>query len=286
MDRSPRVIDFVCSCLNKNALCCLFLLCFVLISSRIAFSSQEEMIKFVEKFSVQQKERKQALKKMAGAPLNEEGQKLLTHLLDETGSLEVVLSSTSYLAHIETQVATAYEAYPAYLAAMPTTELEAKTLFEFKDFLSEKVTTKEILLCMNFYFKLRKLFVNEPDIIADNNHDKLTVYLLKHFSMPLMKGYSKEELVSKSTHLMQLSTVPTTLAAQSGLVFQEAWSERLETHGSREGLLRCAITTPEEFALTRSFFENTEALEKWILIPSKSSESKKADDKKKGEKSQ
>ena len=276
MGRSPRVINFVCSCLNKNALCCLFLLCFVLISCGTAVFSlsqeeMEELTKFTEKLTVQYKEREQALKKMGGAPLNEDGQKLLTHLLDEAGSLEEVLSSTPYLAHIETQVATAYEAYPAYLAAMPTTELEAKTLFEFKDFLSEKVTTKEILLCMNFYFKLRKLLVNEPDI----SKEKLTEYGLEHFDMPLTKGYSKEEVNSKFLYIMQLSTVTTVLAAQSGLVFQEAWSERLETHGSREGLLRCAIATPEEFALMRSFFENTEALEKWILIPSKSSESKK-----------
>ena len=48
-------------------------------------------------------------------------------------------------------------------------------------------------------------------------------------------------------------------------VFQNAFRERLEEYGSREGLLRCAIGFPDEFALMRSFFEDTIALEKWIL---------------------
>ena len=45
--------------------------------------------------------------------------------------------------------------------------------------------------------------------------------------------------------------------------------ERLEKHGSQEGLLRCAIATPAEFALVRSFFEDTAAFEKWIQAPLK-----------------
>ena len=37
-------------------------------------------------------------------------------------------------------------------------------------------------------------------------------------------------------------------------VFQEVWRERLETHGEQEGLLLCAVASPGEFALMRSFF--------------------------------
>ena len=65
-----------------------------------------------------------------------------------------------------------------------------------------------------------------------------------------------------------------------------AWHQRLETQGSRAGLLECAIATPVEFALVWSFFENPEALEKWILEPLKPPETKKANDKKKKGKSQ
>ena len=50
-------------------------------------------------------------------------------------------------------------------------------------------------------------------------------------------------------------------------VFQDAFRERLQKFGSREGLLRCAIGFPDQFALMRSFFEDTAALEKWILEP-------------------
>ena len=61
-------------------------------------------------------------------------------------------------------------------------------------------------------------------------------------------------------------------------VFHDAWHKHLEKYGSSEGLLRCAIATPAEFALTRSFFEDTAAFEKWIQAPlktEKASEAKK-----------
>ena len=48
-------------------------------------------------------------------------------------------------------------------------------------------------------------------------------------------------------------------------IFQEVWRERLETHGEQEGLLRCAIAAPGEFALMRSFFADMTAFQEWIV---------------------
>ena len=57
-------------------------------------------------------------------------------------------------------------------------------------------------------------------------------------------------------------------------LFQNIFRERLEKFGSREGLLRCAIGFPDEFALMYSFFKDSTALEKWILAPPSLSEEK------------
>ena len=64
------------------------------------------------------------------------------------------------------------------------------------------------------------------------------------------------------------------MADDDAEVFQNAFRERLEEYGSQEGLLRCAIGFPDEFALMRSFFEDTVALEKWILEPPSPSKEK------------
>lgn len=69
--------------------------------------------------------------------------------------------------------------------------------------------------------------------------------------------------------IIQITAVPNAMAVMDRDVFHKNWLEHLEVYGSREGLLRCAIATPDEFALMRSFFDNTAALEKWILGPTK-----------------
>jgi len=285
MGQNTRIIATRCRVLKSNSLCFLLLLCIVLFSCGPEGASEEEMAKFMEHFAVQHKQRKQELTKLASAPLSKEGQKLLTQLLDEEGSLDVILSSKPYLAYLEQQVGTAYEDFADYVAAMPTSKRKSTTLFGLKTILPSKATAKEIQHCLNFYFKLRELFTKEPDII-DKNIEKLTKYQLEHFNEPLMAQYSKEELLSKFPHIMQLGMVPTVLAGMETQVFHEAWHKRLETHGLHEGLLRCAIVTPDEFALVRAFVENTEALEKWILEPLKPSKSKKKAEKSKREESQ
>lgn len=74
--------------------------------------------------------------------------------------------------------------------------------------------------------------------------------------------------------MREISMTVYLMADDDTAVFQNAFREHLEKYGSREGLLRCAIGFPDEFALMHSFFEDTAAFEKWILEPPSPSEDK------------
>ena len=287
MERNTQVIAMHRRYLKGNqALCCLLLLCFLLLSCGLGVAEvPPDIAKFMEGFEVKRKKRKQELKKLAEAPLTAKQQKAVSHLLDQDGSLDAVLSSELYLAYLKEQTGKEYGDFPTYVAAMPTPKRKSTTLFVLKDILSPKTTIQEMNLCLDFYFKLRKLFTDEPDIMS-NDMEKLTEFQLKHFNEPLMGHYSKEEILSNFGKIMQLSMVPVVMAGMESQVFHDAWRDRLEQHGSREGLLRCAIATPAEFALVCSFVKDTKALEKWILTPLKLPKTKKNPEKRRGDEAQ
>ena len=265
------------------SLWCLLFCWFALLSCEPGLASEEEIAKFMEKFAVYKQKQKESVTKLASIPLSEDGQKLLVQLLNEKGSLEAILSSQLYLDYLKTEVGAAYEDFPTYFAEMPTPELKSKTRLAFKEILPPKATPQEIQHCVNFYFKVRKLFSEEPDIL-NKNPGKFAAFHLEHFSDPIMKDYTKEELLSKFAQIMQLGMVPPVIANQETQVYHDAWHQRLKTHGAHEGLLRCAITTPDQFALIRSFFEEPGALEKWILEPLKPAEPKQNPQNKKADK--
>lgn len=284
MERNPRITSTVHGHMKGPFIFLLCLLCFGQISCQPGFADENGTTEFVENLMTRHGEREKTLKKLAESPLTEEGQKLLIQLLDIEGSIDVVLSSEPYLAYLKTQTGKAYKDFPMYLAAMPTSKRKATTLFVLKDTLPPKATTEEIQLCLDFYFQIRRLFANEPDIVF--NQKKLMEFQKKHLNDPLMELYPKEELFSQLPKIIQIGTIPSLIAAMETQVFHDAWQKRLEKFGSREGLLRCAIASPEEFALVRSFVENIDSLEKWILEPLKPQKTKKSDGKKIGEKSQ
>ena len=72
------------------------------------------------------------------------------------------------------------------------------------------------------------------------------------------------EIPGLSTQIVQIG-MSSMFMTEDNNVFQEVWRERLETHGEQEGLLRCAIASPGEFALMRSFFTDMTALQTWIF---------------------
>ena len=268
MRRNNRWIATIRRSLRKNSLCYLFLLLPVLaLFSSCAVKHTFEMAGFMKGMVAQLKEREAFLTESAEKPLTERQEKLLTQLLEEKAGLDVVLSSQPYLAYLEGQIGTAHEDYSTYLTAVPTTEQKSTTLFAIKEILPPEATDEQIQICMDFYFELRELIVNEPDITSDS--EEMEAFMKIHLIDPLMDTYSSKMSTSDAIEVMKMGAVPSGMAPLDTEVFRKIWLEQLEVYGSREGLLRCAISTPDEFALIRSFFEDTTALETWIRLPPK-----------------
>ena len=226
-----------------------------------------EMMKGMEDAMVQHKKRKKALAESVREPLTETQEKLLSQLLQQTGTLDEILSSAPYLAYLKTEVGEAYKDFPAYIAAMPTPKQKTEMLFALKKMLPPKTKAEALSISTDYYFKFRSLSVKEPDILAETN--TLIQFQTKHLMQPLMAIYPATELFAHMSELTQIATVTNLEGLMHTEVFQEVWHEHSEKYGSSEGLLRSAITTPAEFALVRSFFEDTAAFEKWIQEPLK-----------------
>jgi hypothetical protein len=216
--------------------------------------------------AAQLKEREQFLIESAERPLAKSQEKLLTQLLQEEGKLDLVLSSQAYLTYIEEQIGGVYEDYSAYLDAVPTAEQKSTILFVFKEICPSGTTDEQVQICTDFYFKFRKRIANEPDITSDSK--KMQEFATKHLIDPLMDTYSSKMPLSEMFTMMQVTTVPSAMAPMDTDAFRNIWLKYLKIYGPREGLLRCAITTPDEFALVRSFFKDAATLEEWIIAPS------------------
>lgn len=221
-----------------------------------------EMMKGMEDVMADHEKRKKALAELVKKPLTETQQKLLRQLSKNTGALGDILSSEPYLAYLKSETGKAYKDFSDYIAAMPTPKRKTKVLFSLKEVLPPNTKAKALSICTDYYFKLRSLLVEEPDILGKTN--ALVAFQTKNLMEPLMGIYPAAELFSHISELTQMSMVSTLTAQTDTEVFHDAWRERLEKHGSSEGLLRCAIATPAEFALARSFFEDITAFEKWI----------------------
>ncbi len=235
-----------------------------------------EITKNVEDGMAHYEKRKKALEKLVRKPLTETQGKLLRQLLQDTGTLDAILSSAPYLAYLKTEVGKEYKDFSAYVKAMPTPKQQTEVLFSLKKMLSSKTKAEALSICTDYYFKFRVLLVKEPNTLDDLN--ALIAFQTKHLMEPLMAIYPVTELAAQMSKLTQMAMVPSLEAQLSTEVFHDVWREWLKKYGSSEGLLRCAIATPAEFALTRSFFEDTAAFEKWIqapLKPEKESDEKK-----------
>lgn len=255
-----KEIPILCS-----LLCCLLLTTFFGCGAIRGIKSTAEMATFMKDMTAQLKEREAFLIASAEKPLTESQEKLLIQLLQEEKSLDVVLSNQLYLTYLEKQVGAAHKDYPTYLAVVPTTEQKSATVFVLKEICPPEATTEHIQISTDFYFKFCELIVNEPDITSDS--EEMKVFIKTHSIEPLMDTYSSEMSFSEMMTIMKISTAPTAMAAMDTDVFHKIWFEQLEVYGSREGLLRCAISTPDEFALIRSFFKDAAAFEKWIRLP-------------------
>ena len=266
MQRNNRWIATIRRGLRKNSLCYLFLLLpMSALFSSCAVKHTFEMAGFMKGLFAQLEERKVLLIEAAEKPLTESQEKLLTQLLKKKESVDTLLSSRVYLTYLEEQVGVSHKDYPAYLAAVPTTEQRSTTLFALKEILPPEATDEQIRICMDFYFEFHELIVKEPDITADS--EEMDAFIKIHLIDPLMDTYPSKMSTPDAIEVMKMAAVPSGMAPMDTDVFRKIWLENLQVYGSEEGLLRCAISTPDEFALIRSFFEDAAALETWIRLP-------------------
>ena len=264
------------------------------------FFQQFDRKKWIEAYGQVHKRRvsrKQPLEKLAQQPLATNQQRLLTQLLNNNASLEQVLSSEPYLAYLEERYGQAYQDFVDYAAAMPTPNQKIAIRSALKPVLSPitdlsmlppATKAEQLQICVDSYFGAREWLLTKDGIppIIDVMEEFQTMHELNtfrntYFIPPMVEMYRDTllnidnswtdsqtwGLYRSQLDMRETSTIVYLMADDDTKVFQNAFRERLEKYGSQEGLLRCAIGFPDEFALMRSFFEDTAALEKWILEP-------------------
>ena len=270
------------------------------------FSQQFDREKVIESYrqvGKYQEHRKQSLEKLAQQPLTADQQQLLTQLLKNDRSLGQVLSSEPYLAYLKTRYGQAYKDFAAYVAAIPTPRQKIAIRSSLKSALSPitdvstlpaKTKAEQLQICVNSYFEAREWLPTKDSTlpIIDGIEEfrwfqEFSTFFGTYFIPPMVEMYRDTllgidhswtdshtyGLYRNQSEMYAMGEAVYFMANSDTAVYQDGFRERLEKFGSQEGLLRCAIGFPDEFALMRSFFEDTAALEKWILeIPSLSQE--------------
>ena len=230
-----------------------------------------DMFQEMQQIGAQHAEYKRALRQFANEPLSAEQEKLLSQLLEDGGEtsepqsaadLEVILSTEPYLTYMKRQQAEDYTDFLAYVAAMPTFAHKNVVLDRLKNFLGTEVEPAEQEIWIDYYYIIRDWSKTGKD--AANNGKEFKEILQKHLVDPLMnQGSGTAELPTKIVKMGIIST----FIIEENEVFHHAWRRRLLNYGTQEGYLRCAIATPTEFALMRSFFEDAAAFESWMTEP-------------------
>ncbi len=212
-----------------------------------------------------------SLRQDASKSLTEEQEQLLSQLLEGANDttdpqnpddLEDILSAEPYLAYLKMHDGQDYADYPAYVAAMPTENHRSLVQARLGQFLDAEIKTEEQEIWVNCYYTMREWSKTGNDQL--NNRKEFGEILDEHLTQPLMDLHSgKEGFSTKFVMMGMVSAIMTT----ENEVFHNAWHARSQTHGQQEGYLRSAIATPAEFALMRSFFEDTTTFVNWITEP-------------------
>ena len=227
------------------------------------------MFNEMEQIAEQHAQHIHALRGAAREPLTEAQEVLLSQLLkviegtdtsEGPNALEGVLSSEPYLAYLKELEGEGYADYPAYIAAMPTASMKTAALSRVKTTLGADKGDEELAVWMNYYFKVREWGTTVEDPLS--NTDELQALQEKHLIEPLME--SDAEISGLHTKIVQIG-MSSIFMIEDNNVFKESWRDRLDADGEQEGLLRCAIASPGEFGLMRSFFADMMAFQEWIL---------------------
>ena len=228
-----------------------------------------KMLDEIEQITEQHAQHRRALRMSAREPLTEEQGHLLSHLLEtvgETGTsqnpndLERILSSEPYLAYIKTQEGDDYEDFLGYVTAMPTDNMKTIARARIKSTLGTDKGDAELDVWADYYFIVRAWGTTVED--PRDNLTELNELHQTHLIAPLMESNSEVDGLHIQIVQIGMSSI---FMTEDNNVFKEAWREHLEIHGEQKGLLRCAIATPSEFALMRSFFPDMTTFQEWIL---------------------
>lgn len=228
-----------------------------------------KMFDEMEQITEQHAQHIHALEEAAREPLTEPQEELLFQLLGITDGMDTfqgpndldgVLSSEPYLAYLKEREGEDYKDYAAYIAAMPTPTMKTAARSRVQTTLGADKGDAELGIWTNYYFKLREWGTTVEDPLS--NADELQELQEQHLIEPLME--SDLEISGMHTKIVQIG-MSSIFMIEDNNVFKEAWRERLEADGEREGLLRCAIASPGEFGLMRSFFADMNAFQEWIL---------------------
>ena len=228
-----------------------------------------QMMEEMDQIHAQQAQHQRELKASASEPLTEDQETLLSQLLEAAAEtdplqspndLETVLSSEPYLTYVNTREGQDYENFLAYVDAMPTEYMRTLALSRIKATLGADKDDEELQVWLNYYFIVREWGTTIQNPL--DNMKELNKLQQTHLIEPLMENDS--EISGLSTQIVHIG-MSSIFMTEDNDVFQEVWRERLKTHGEQEGLLRCAVASPSEFALMRSFFADMTAFQAWII---------------------
>ena len=227
------------------------------------------MMEEMEEIHVQQAQHRRALETSAREPLTDEQEQLLSTLLEAASEidpsqslndLESVLSSEPYLTYLKTHEGNDYTDFLAYVDAMPTESMKTIARTRIETMLGADKSDEALQVWLNYYFIVREWGTTVQNPL--DNMKELNKLQQTHLIEPLMENDS--EITGLSSQIIQIG-MSSMFMTEDNDVFQEIWRERLETQGEQEGLLRCAIASPDEFALMRSFFTDMTAFQEWIV---------------------
>ena len=208
---------------------------------------------------------KRTLRQYADEPVSGEKELLLSQLLkiagDRTENIEVILSTEPYLAYINTQNGQTWTDYSTYIAVVPTQNHRNVVLSRLTELIEEEMEEAEQEVWIDFYYKIRDWSKTGKNQL--NSKKEFDDILQNDLVNPLMQHGFAEGFTTKVLKMGMISV----LMVDDSKLFHNAWQRRIQTYGTQEGYLRCAIATPDEFVLMRSFFEDAATFEKWISEP-------------------
>lgn len=260
------------TCLILTGIGILLVVVVLIITVPWFMSAFEEAEQMMEKHNNYKRE----LRQFANKPLINDQKLLLKQLIEIAGetsdrqsgtrqngeNLERVLSSSPYLSFINTLATDqTYQDYTTYLAAMPTAKHREAVKSRLLNLIGTEAEPEQLEIWTDYYYIMRDWNRTGKSILTDRKEfDEL---LQTHLVNPLIENAGFEGVTSNIVKMGLISS----FIIEDNEVFHYAWYSRVQSYGFQEGYLRCAIATPVEFALMRSFFADAVAFEKWLSEP-------------------